>query len=124
MAATSARSLAFERPGGETCAPSKRRPVDLVHLSRQTLGDRAVEEEVLALFLQQATIVRERLARADTAERKLLAHGLKGSANGVGAFGVAACASEIETSPGAGEALKRLGEMIEEVRDFIASISR
>ena len=41
-------------PGGEGAAAPRARPVDLAHLARQTLGDRALEQEVLKLFLHQA----------------------------------------------------------------------
>ncbi len=37
------------------------RPVDLVHLSRYTLGERALEREVLELFCTQSSIYLERL---------------------------------------------------------------
>ncbi len=40
------------------------RPVDLVHLSRYTLGDRALEGEVLELFCTQSPIYLERLRAA------------------------------------------------------------
>jgi HPt (histidine-containing phosphotransfer) domain-containing protein len=49
---------------------------------------------------------------------------LKGSARGIGAFAVAECASIIENQPEDVRALKRLSTLIEEVRDFIAGISR
>jgi len=61
---------------------------------------------------------------ADLKDRLLLAHGLKGSARGVGAFAIADCATEIERQPEDGQTLKRLGKLIDEVRDFIAAINR
>jgi HPt (histidine-containing phosphotransfer) domain-containing protein len=54
----------------------------------------------------------------------MLAHGLKGSARGVGAFAVADCSAQIEDKPDDSRAVKRLGALIEEVRDFIAAINR
>lgn len=96
----------------------------MAHLARQTMGDRALEQEVLALFVQQALSVRDRIVDADINERLLLAHGLKGSARGIGAFAIADCATAIERQPENVSALKRLGTLIEEVRDFIAAISR
>ncbi|RUU73425.1 histidine kinase, partial [Mesorhizobium sp. M7A.F.Ca.MR.362.00.0.0] len=47
-----------------------------------------------------------------------------GSARGVGAFAIADCATEIEHRPEDGQTLKRLGMLIDEVRDFIAAINR
>ena len=124
MAALRQETIAFSRPGGETCVPSRARPVDLVHLARQTMGDRNLEQEVLALFLQQVSSVRERLATADMGERRTLAHTLKGSSRGIGAFALADCADAIETDPADRASIARLSDLIEEVRDFIAAINR
>ena len=116
--------IAFSMPGGDVSGPARSRPVDMAHLARQTMGDRALEQEVLALFVQQALSVRDRIVDADVRERLLLAHGLKGSARGVGAFAIADCAAAIELQPEDVKTLKRLGVLIEEVRDFIAAINR
>ena len=40
----------------ETAPQSASRPIDLVHLARQTLGDRSLEQEVLRLFLTQMDV--------------------------------------------------------------------
>ena len=116
--------IAFSMPGGDVSGPRRSRPVDLAHLARQTMGDRSLEQEVLALFVQQALSVREKIVDADIKDRLLLAHGLKGSARGVGAFAIADCATEIEHRPEDNQTLRRLGTLIDEVRDFIAAISR
>ena len=42
--------------------------MDLVHLSRITFGDRALEREVLGLFLRQSVIQLDRLKTARTVE--------------------------------------------------------
>jgi HPt (histidine-containing phosphotransfer) domain-containing protein len=120
-----AQAVAYARPGGEGSAPTRTvRPVDLFHLSRQTMGDRALESEVLGMFLHQALTARESMGKAGTDERRSLAHALKGSALGVGAFAVAECASEIEKHPEDAALPRKLGRRIEEVREFIAAISR
>jgi HPt (histidine-containing phosphotransfer) domain-containing protein len=116
--------IAFSMPGGDVSGTAGSRPVDLAHLARQTMDDRALEQEVLALFVQQALSVRDKILDADAKERVLLAHGLTGSARGIGAFGVAECAAAIEKQPEDVRTLKKLGVLIEEVRDFIAAISR
>ena len=116
--------IAFSMPGADVSGTARSRPVDLAHLSRQTMGDRALEQEVLALFVQQALAVHDKILDADVKERLLLAHGLKGSARAVGAFAIADCAAAIEGQPEDVKTLKRLGVLIEEVRDFIAAISR
>lgn len=116
--------IAFSMPGGDVSGPRRSRPVDLAHLARQTMGDRSLEQEVLALFVQQALSVRDRIVDANVKDRLLLAHGLKGSARGVGAFAIADCATEIEHRPEDDQTLRRLGGLIDEVRDFIAAINR
>lgn len=124
MALPDANAMAFSMPGGESCGQARSRPVDLVHLARQTMGDRALEQEILALFVQQATLVRDQIVAASTTERLRLAHSLIGSARGVGAFAIADCAVEIERRPDDRQVLKRLAGLIEEMRDFIAAIGR
>jgi HPt (histidine-containing phosphotransfer) domain-containing protein len=88
----------------EDTAPSFERPVDLVHLARQTLGDRALEREVLGLFHVQARALYAQLERvAEDRLRHDLAHTLKGSARAVGAWKVAEAAEACErTEAGAG----------------------
>ncbi|NJO54551.1 MAG: Hpt domain-containing protein [Bacteroidales bacterium] len=77
--------------------PAASRPVDLVHLSRVTFGDRALEREVLGLFLRQSAIHLDRLKEARTAQDfSAAAHTLKGSAQGIGARHVAMVAAEAE----------------------------
>jgi HPt (histidine-containing phosphotransfer) domain-containing protein len=116
--------IAFSMPGGDVSGKAGSRPVDMAHLARQTMDDRALEQEVLALFVQQALSVRDKILDADAKERVFLAHGLKGSARGIGAFAVAECAGAIERQPEDVRTLEKLGVLIEEVRDFIAAISR
>lgn len=75
-------------------------PVDLVHLRRYTLGDKALEAEVLGLFLAQLPETIASLKSAAT-ERdwKIAAHALKGSSRAVGAWRIAALAQEAEALP-------------------------
>ncbi len=73
------------------------RPLDLVHLSKYTFGDRGLETELLGLFRSQAGIYVERLASAaDAKEWSDAAHSLKGSARGLGAWALGDIAEEIE----------------------------
>lgn len=127
MAPQHMETIAFSRPGGELRlgpVPSRGRPIDLVHLARQTMGDRALEQEVLSMFGGQIGSVRKSVAAADPDERRRIAHGLKGSARGVGAFALADCADEMEHAPGNRDVVERLCGLIDEVGDFIAAISR
>ena len=58
-------TMAFSMPGGEASDPVRVRPIDLQHLSRQTMGDRDLEREVLGLFAEQAQTVRKLTAFHD-----------------------------------------------------------
>lgn len=124
MAVAARETIAFSKPGGERCVPSKGRPIDLVHLTRQTLGDRALEQEVLGMFLHQLGTIREGIGFTDVEERRALAHTLKGAAAGVGAFAIADCAEQIEQSPSDDLLVRQLSELIDQARDFIAAINR
>jgi HPt (histidine-containing phosphotransfer) domain-containing protein len=110
-----------EREPGEEGRKSSSRPIDLVHLSRYTLGERALERQVLQLFCTQSTICLERLreARSDK-DWKDAAHSLKGSAYAIGAWRVAEAAERAEAL--SGEALAqaralRLREIESSVRE-------
>ncbi len=87
-------------PAAAAAPPDESRPIDLVHLSRQTLGDRDLEIELLSLFERQADhILRQIAAMGPDGDRRLrhdLAHTLKGSARAVGAKAVAARAEAYE----------------------------
>ena len=113
-------------PGGEASGPARKLRRSIWHTcARQTMGDRALEQEVLALFVQQALSVRDRIVEAEHQGQAALAHGLKGSARGVGAFAIADCATEIERHPDDKQTTSNGSAMlIEEVRDFIAAINR
>ena len=107
-------------PSGEERKPSSR-PVDLVHLSRYTLGERALEREVLELFCTQSLVYLARLrdARSDK-DWKDAAHSLKGSASAIGAWRAAAAAARAEAL--SGDALSqaralRLSEIESTVRE-------
>ncbi|UPK38711.1 Hpt domain-containing protein [Bradyrhizobium sp. 186] len=100
-------------------------PLDLDHLSRMTLGDAELEQEVLGMFAEQAV----RLIAAMTAlpaEAGALAHKLKGSARGIGAFAVADAAASLEIAIRIGHnrphAFAALKEAVAEVRAAIEAI--
>ena len=69
-------------------------PIDLQHLRGMTLGDQALEREVLGIFLAQtARPIGDLLI---SAEPTALAHRLKGSARAIGAFRIAERAAALE----------------------------
>jgi hypothetical protein len=117
-------SMAFALPGGEKSKPSRKRPIDLVHLTRETFGNRALEIEILSLFSRQTCGIVDRLAQANPDERVRLARSLKGSARAIGAFGVAELAEAIEQAPSDSRKVKDLRPVIDDVRDYIAAITR
>lgn len=72
-------------------------PIDLAHLGRYTLGDAALEREVLGLFLGQIPLTIEALRyAASDKDWYQAAHTLKGSARAVGAWRVASLAQQAE----------------------------
>jgi HPt (histidine-containing phosphotransfer) domain-containing protein len=76
--------------GMNKIAKSLAAPIDLQHLSRYTLGGRALEREVLQLFCSQSPLHHERLNNAASPSSwREAAHSLKGAAQAVGAFRVA-----------------------------------
>jgi len=67
-----------------------KQPIDLVHLAKYTMGDSALEEEILNLFARQSQVYMGQLQKAASAkEWYATAHTLKGSAKSVGACHVA-----------------------------------
>jgi HPt (histidine-containing phosphotransfer) domain-containing protein len=100
-------------------------PLDLDHLARMTLGDSTLEHEVLAMFAEQSTRLIAAMSPlpADTAA---LAHKLKGSARGIGAFAVADAAAGLEGAVRTGDdplrALAVLKEAVTEARAAIETI--
>jgi HPt (histidine-containing phosphotransfer) domain-containing protein len=76
--------------------------IDLVYLSRMTLGEASLEREVLALFARQAEILLPRIRAGAKPAAGSLAHTIKGSALGIGAFRVVRTAEAVEQATDAG----------------------
>lgn len=119
-------ALWTETASSEKGRKASSRPVDLVHLSRYTLGARELEQEVLELFCTQATIYIERLRQASSdKDWKDAAHSLKGSASAIGAWRAAEAAQRAEALSGEGLAQGRslrLREIESAVREAEAYI--
>lgn len=74
-------------------------PIDLKHLRRYTMGDQALEHEVLELFLAQLPATIAALGSASTdRDWHMAAHTLKGSGRAVGAWRIARLAEQAERS--------------------------
>lgn len=73
--------------------------IDFAHLKRYTMGDAALEAELLGLFRIQAGQQFGQICQAETIEDwKMAVHTLKGAARGVGAGAIAALAETIENA--------------------------
>lgn len=102
------------------------RPIDLLHLSRMTLDDRALEREVLALFDRQMLLMMERIGTSTPDVAAAAAHTLKGSATGIGAWQVASAAEAVESAAKDGDNSawqQRIAGLDEAVRDARCGIS-
>jgi HPt (histidine-containing phosphotransfer) domain-containing protein len=112
---------------GQPSPVSGERPIDLVHLARMTLGDRSLEREVLQLFVRQAAVLLDRMEAADADTVMTLAHTLRGSAQGLGAWRVAGAAEAVERAADV-ETLSRaqasLRAAVEEARSVITDLLR
>lgn len=104
-------------------------PIDLVHLRRYTLGDAALEREILGLFVDQAPLTLADLDGATTAKAwSMAAHTLKGSSRSVGAVELGRLATSAEVvdfaDPEArSEAVARLAAALERARQYIFELS-
>jgi HPt (histidine-containing phosphotransfer) domain-containing protein len=118
-------TLQRNEPAEAAFAPDDR-PIDLVHLARMTLGERSLEREVLQLFDRQSTLLLARMRSAAPAGVLTLAHTLKGSARGIGAWRVARAAEALEAADAAEKdaALDRLAAAAAEARAMIAELLR
>jgi hypothetical protein len=101
--------------------------IDHDHLGRMSFHDETLARELLELFDRQAVVLVARMRRGDGGAMAMLAHTLKGSATGIGAWGVAraAAASErvAEGSPAERAlALDALAVAVEEARAEIAGM--
>ena len=101
--------------------------IDTAHLDRATLGDEALQREVLTLFKRQSADLVARMATFP-ADMAAIAHTLKGSARGIGAFSAAALAERLECSTDRGAARAAFSELkdaisgtVREIDDLLAS---
>jgi HPt (histidine-containing phosphotransfer) domain-containing protein len=104
------------------------RPIDLVHLAKQCLGDENIEIEVLRLFDTTLKTYYGRLKLASSFDDlAIVLHSIKGAAAGVGAWDIAEQAKGLETElrdgrPLRAERIDDLGMAVEEARDFISRL--
>jgi HPt (histidine-containing phosphotransfer) domain-containing protein len=99
----SAKPAGSRSPRPDAAAPTSagsEPAIDLVHLARQTDGDLALQQELLALFDRQSASLLALSSDRSAAPRRRAdaAHQLKGSALALGAGAVARAAAAVETA--------------------------
>ncbi len=99
-------------------------PIDFTHLFCMTLGDHGLEREVLALFDRQVDMLIARMGEVDPSCVPALAHTIKGSARGIGAWPVARAAEAVEAATPAERepAVAALAAVAAEARAAIAEL--
>ncbi|RWX75498.1 Hpt domain-containing protein [Neorhizobium lilium] len=119
-----AANIAFDLQPARMPCPSQDRPVDLVHLANQTMGDKDLENEVLQMFARQARKSLQEIAGAEPAAVTAAAHRLKGAASAVGAFKVSAAAGRLEAEAGDAALQAAVGAAVVEAENFILKLCR
>lgn len=115
------------KPAPPACAQDER-PIDRVHLARMTLGDRQLEREVLQLFDRQTDLLISRMRQTAPAGLAAIAHTLRGSAKGIGAWRVARAAEAVEcvaaraSTDELRDAIDRLSRAADEARAEITEL--
>lgn len=115
----------FDAPATPGSVQRSKRPVDLTFLAQQTGGDKALEEEVLQLFLVQAHKLSTQIEKSCQADgRRADAHTLKGAARAIGAGSIAQCAGALEDQPMNTDCVRALVDEVATTCDYIASLMR
>ncbi len=104
-----------------------RPPIDMTHLGTYTQGDKALELELLTMFLPSAQGYLDAMSDGQDEKWWTAAHSLKGVALGVGAWEIAALAETAEghrDSPPAvrHDVVVKLQAVLERVRCFVADL--
>lgn len=94
------QAMELEQPVEAECPRRTATLLDLGHLQRYTLGDAALQREVLGLFRDQIEsslgLLEQSLISGDKSLWRMSLHTLKGSARAVGAFHLGAAAEAAE----------------------------
>lgn len=92
--------MALKVDVAEACkSAGTEKPIDLVHLSRLTMGDKDLELDVLKMFLAQIPNYLQMMKSAQSSDEVYVAaHTIKGAASNVGAFSLAQMARDAEQS--------------------------
>ena len=101
--------------------------IDRAHLARMTFGDASLERELLELFDRQCELLLARMHEADDSALATLAHTLKGSAAGIGAWDVKEAAQAAEraaATPDRDRAVAQLTVAVADARARCAALLR
>jgi hypothetical protein len=109
-------------------APETRPAIDMAHLGTYTQGDRALEGELLNMFLPSAQGYIDGMEAGQGESWWTAAHSLKGVALGVGAWEVAALAEAAEghrdsPPPVRQDQIEALRSALARVRCFVANLA-
>jgi HPt (histidine-containing phosphotransfer) domain-containing protein len=106
--------------------------IDFRHLDRQTMGDRELAHELMALYYDQAPGLLEIIVSAnDGRVLREAAHRLSGAASAIGAIHVADAAGELELNLmkrdfkrgfyGEGDMISQIGRAVHEVQGLLSA---
>ncbi|MCP4185505.1 MAG: Hpt domain-containing protein [Hyphomicrobiales bacterium] len=99
--------------------------LDLVHLSRQTMGDTKLEQEILVLFLIQCETCEKALSLPSKPEMlPEIAHQMKGCAKSVGAWDIAQTAGLLEINPHENNLVVRLLDQILILKKYLNFLTK
>ncbi|MEM9422157.1 MAG: Hpt domain-containing protein [Pseudomonadota bacterium] len=95
--------------------------IDLQHLDKYVAGDRALRDEILGIFEEQADLwIRMLDPRGDDGAWKDAAHALKGAARGVGAWTIGDICADAENLIGDNRSLSARLETLSDLKKAVA----
>ena len=100
------------------------RPIDMLHLSKQTSGDSSLECELLTLFAKQVRENLSEMAICTEKQRAKMAGEVHNAAESIGAFDIAEKAGRVEADPADPISLAAFSNSVVKASTFIASLNR
>lgn len=100
------------------------RPIDMLHLSKQTSGDSYLESELLTLFAKQVRESLSEMAICTEKQRAKMAGEVHNAAESIGAFDIAEKAGRVEADPADPISLAAFSNSVVKASTFIASLNR
>lgn len=116
--------IILEAPEFGSGRECENRPIDMLHLSRQTSGDSDLENELLTLFAKQVRESLSEMASCDQNKRAKMAGDVLNAAESIGAFDVADKARCVKADPADPILLAAFSNSVIQASTFIASLNR